>query len=60
MPIGKRSFAAGALEENARAVIEGLLKAKPPSVKGIYMKKCVLSSTMGAGVPVDMKEFVTV
>jgi large subunit ribosomal protein L1 len=60
VPIGKRSFAAGALEENARAVIEGLLKVKPPSVKGIYLRRCVLSSTMGAGVPVDMKEFVTV
>lgn len=60
VPIGKRSFAASALEENARTVIEGLLKVKPASVKGIYMRKCVVSSTMGAGVPVDMKEFVTV
>jgi len=60
VPIGKRSFAARALEENARAVIEGLLKAKPASVKGVFFRKCVLSSTMGAGIPVEMKEFATV
>lgn len=60
VPIGKRSFSARALEENARAIIDGLLKAKPASVKGIFLKKCVLSSTMGAGILVDMKEFVTV
>ncbi|MCX6338298.1 MAG: 50S ribosomal protein L1 [Candidatus Aureabacteria bacterium] len=60
VPIGKRSFAATALVDNARVVIEGLLKAKSPTVKGVYLKKCVVSSTMGAGVPVDMKEFITV
>jgi len=57
VPIGKRSFAPDALLENARAVIEGLLKAKPSASKGIYMKKCVVSSTMGAGVAIDMKEY---
>jgi large subunit ribosomal protein L1 len=60
VPIGKRSFAATALADNARVVIEGLLKAKSPTVKGVYLKKCVVSSTMGAGVPVDMKEFMAV
>ncbi len=58
--IGRRSFAPGALEENARAVIDGLLKARPPSVKGAYFRKCVLSSTMSPGVPVEMKEFMAV
>ena len=56
----RSSFAATALVDNARVVIEGLLKAKSPTVKGVYLKKCVVSSTMGAGVPVDMKEFITV
>ncbi|MCX6356643.1 MAG: 50S ribosomal protein L1 [Candidatus Aureabacteria bacterium] len=56
VPIGKRSFAASALLENAQTIIEGLLRAKPQTSKGIYLKKCVLSSTMGAGIPVDMKE----
>jgi large subunit ribosomal protein L1 len=59
-PIGKRSFTPQALEENARTVIEGLLKVKPSTIKGVYMRKCVLSSTMGTGVAVDMKEFATV
>lgn len=60
VPIGKRSFAATALADNARTVIEGLIKAKPSTAKGVYIKKCVVSSTMGAGVPVDMREFITV
>lgn len=57
VPIGKRSFAATALVDNARTVIEGLLKARPPTVKGVYLKRCVVSSTMGAGVPVDIREY---
>ena len=60
VPIGKKSFAANALADNARVVIDGLLKAKPSTSKGAYFKKCVVSSTMCAGVPVDMKEFITV
>ena len=60
VPIGKKSFAANALADNARVVIDGLLKAKPSTAKGAYFKKCVVSSTMCAGVPVDMKEFITV
>jgi large subunit ribosomal protein L1 len=59
VPIGKKSFAATALMDNAKVVIDGVLKAKPSTVKGTYFKKCVVSSTMCAGVPVDMKEFVT-
>ncbi len=54
VPIGKRSFAANALMDNARVVIDGVLKAKPSTVKGVYIKKCTLSSTMGAGVSVDI------
>lgn len=60
VPIGKKSFASKSLADNARVVIDGLLKAKPSTVKGAYFRKCVVSSTMCAGVPVDMKEFVTV
>ena len=55
VPIGKKSFAANALADNARVVIDGLLKAKPSTAKGAYFKKCVVSSTMCAGVQVDMK-----
>lgn len=60
VPIGKRSFAADALAQNAQAVIDGLMKAKPGTAKGVYMKKCVMSATMGVGVPVDMKEYAVV
>ncbi|MEJ2745485.1 MAG: 50S ribosomal protein L1, partial [bacterium] len=60
VPIGKKSFAANALLDNARVVIDGLIKARPSTVKGAYFKGCVVSSTMCAGVPVDMKEFATV
>ncbi|MCX6353297.1 MAG: 50S ribosomal protein L1 [Candidatus Aureabacteria bacterium] len=60
VPIGKKSFAASALMENAQTVIDGLLKAKPATSKGIYMRKCVVSSTMGVGVPIDLKEYTVV
>ncbi len=52
-PIGKKSFAATALEENARALINALLKAKPAAAKGTYLRSITLSTTMGAGVKVD-------
>ena len=51
--IGKVKFDASKLEENLRALIADLIKAKPASAKGIYIKKVTVSSTMGVGVPVD-------
>jgi large subunit ribosomal protein L1 len=56
--IGKRSFAGAALVENARMFIESVIKVKPSSCKGEYLKSISLSSTMGVGIPVDTKEFV--
>ena len=52
-PVGKKSFESNALEDNARAIIGALLKAKPASAKGTYMRSITLSSTMGPGVKVD-------
>ena len=52
--IGRRSFESDKLEANLRALIEALNKAKPPSSKGIYLRKVALSSTMGAGARVDV------
>lgn len=52
-PIGKKSFAADKLEENARALIGALMKAKPSAAKGTYLRSIVLSTTMGVGVRVD-------
>src|SRR5512147_1163043 len=51
--IGRRSFDADKLGGNLRALIEALNKAKPPSSKGIYLRKVAVSSTMGVGVRVD-------
>jgi large subunit ribosomal protein L1 len=53
VPIGKASFAPDALEENFRAVLDELQRAKPASAKGRYLKKITVSSTMGPGVKVD-------
>ncbi|MFV0307158.1 MAG: 50S ribosomal protein L1 [Desertimonas sp.] len=53
VPLGKASFDAGALEQNFRAVIDELNRAKPASAKGRYLRKVTVSSTMGPGVHVD-------
>jgi len=52
-PIGKLSFEVDALRENLEALLADLLKAKPSSAKGVYMKKITVSSTMGPGIAVD-------
>jgi large subunit ribosomal protein L1 len=57
VPVGKINFAPNQIEENARAVIEAVSKAKPASVKGTYMRTCTISSTMSPGVSVDLREF---
>jgi large subunit ribosomal protein L1 len=51
--IGRASFTVDALRENLAALIDALNKAKPASSKGVYLKKIVVSSTMGLGVRVD-------
>ena len=51
--IGRRSFDSDKLVANLRALIEALNKSKPPTSKGIYLRKVALSSTMGIGVRVD-------
>ena len=53
VPLGKASFEPAALEENFRAVIDELNRAKPASAKGRYLRKITVSSTMGPGVHVD-------
>jgi large subunit ribosomal protein L1 len=56
VPFGKRSFSVEALAENFRSVYEAILAAKPASTKGIYIKRCTVSSTMGPGLHIDIKE----
>jgi large subunit ribosomal protein L1 len=53
-PIGKVSFAVDKLTLNFAALMEAIKKAKPASSKGIYLRKVVLTSTMGPGVKVDV------
>ncbi|MCX5717786.1 MAG: 50S ribosomal protein L1 [Nitrospirae bacterium] len=54
VPIGKVSFDDKKLIENAMAVIDAIIKAKPPTSKGKYLKKVAVSSTMGPGVKIDV------
>jgi len=51
--IGSVSFDAVALQENLNALIAALVKAKPTSAKGVFLKKISVSSTMGAGLAID-------
>jgi large subunit ribosomal protein L1 len=53
-PVGKISFSADALEENARSLITAILRAKPTSAKGKYVQSAFMSSTMGPGVALDV------
>ena len=50
---GKSSFDDSHLIENIRMVYETIVKAKPASVKGTYLKKISISSTMGPGIKID-------
>jgi large subunit ribosomal protein L1 len=53
VPVGKASFEASQIEENAAAVIESVVRARPSACKGTYLKSCTLSSTMGPGFRLD-------
>ncbi|MHB8845464.1 MAG: 50S ribosomal protein L1 [Nitrospirota bacterium] len=53
VPVGKASFEEQKLIENARAVLESILKAKPSSSKGKYLKAVTVSTTMGPGIKMD-------
>jgi len=55
-PIGKMSFDAAKLAENAQALLAAVIKAKPAASKGKYVKKITLTSTMGPGIGIDLAE----
>ena len=51
--IGRASFSVEALEENLRALVDAVNKARPAAAKGVYLRKVAVTSTMGVGVRVD-------
>ena len=53
VPVGKASFTKEQITENAVEVIRAIVKAKPSSCKGIYLRSCCMSSTMGPGFRLD-------
>lgn len=55
VPVGKTSFGAKKLTENARALLDAVAKAKPATSKGRFMKSLVFSSTMGPGIKVNLQ-----
>lgn len=58
--VGKVSFDQDKLVENCQAVIGAIVKARPASTKGNYVLSCTLSSTMGPGVKIELKDIVKV
>jgi large subunit ribosomal protein L1 len=52
-PVGKLSFEPDCLTENARALIDSVIRAKPTAAKGQYLRSVTLSSTMGPGVRIE-------
>ena len=56
--IGKVNFEVAALKENLDALVSDLMKAKPSTAKGTYVRSITISSTMGPGVKIDPGQFV--
>ncbi|MGX8178761.1 50S ribosomal protein L1 [Exiguobacterium artemiae] len=57
VPVGKKSFDDAKLVENINTVIETLVKVKPATAKGVYLKNIAIASTMGPGVKVSAADF---
>ena len=58
-PIGKASFGAKKIYENAMAIVQAVNKAKPSTSKGVYLKSAAVSATMGPGIKVDVSPLRT-
>ena len=56
-PIGNDSFGAQKLQENHDALMAAIVKAKPASTKGQYIKSCVIATTMGPGIKLNVAKF---
>ena len=55
--IGKVSFSSDKIYQNAKEVLDNIVKIKPSSSKGIYMKSIFMSSTMSPGIKIDTNSF---
>ena len=58
VPIGKASFTEEQLSDNFQAIMDAIVKAKPASLKGAYLRSVVLTSTMGPGVKLSTAKYV--
>ena len=58
VPVGKRSFEPSLLQDNVRALMAALVKAKPSTAKGQYLRSITLSATMGPGIRIDPQVFI--
>ena len=56
-PVGKVSFGPEKIEENVKALMEAIIKAKPAAAKGQYIKNCSIASTMGPGIKINATKF---
>lgn len=57
-PIGRASFSAEKLEENFNVLLTAIIKARPAAAKGTYIKSCVIASTMGPGIKVNIAKLM--
>jgi large subunit ribosomal protein L1 len=55
VPVGKKSFPADRLADNANTILEALVKAKPAGAKGQYLRSITVSTTMGPGIRIDVQ-----
>lgn len=60
VPFGKRSFTVEALAQNCQAIIDAVKAARPAAAKGVYVKRCTVTSTMGPGLHVNVKDVAAV
>jgi large subunit ribosomal protein L1 len=60
VPIGKKSFTPAQLRQNFDAITAAIIKAKPSSAKGTYLKSLTVSTTMGPGIKIDTNEALSV
>jgi large subunit ribosomal protein L1 len=60
VPVGKVSFDSGRLKDNLYSIIDAILKARPAAVKGQYIRSAYLTTTMGPGIKLDLKEVMAI